>query len=125
MMALVDFLSPPLTIPLTHPTSTLILSQLRALVPALLTNADPKTGAWFLVISQPGTREGNYIETSGTAMFIYALLRAVRLNLVEDVDGKIVAAARKAYEYLVREEVVWAKDGGMGLKGTVRVGSLE
>jgi len=124
-MALVDFLTPPLVIPSTHPTSSTFLSQLRTLIPALLANADPKTGGWFLVMSQPGTREGNYIETSGTAMFIYSMLKAVRLNLVEDKDGKIVAAAKKAYEYLLKEQIVWTKDGGLGLKGTVRVGSLE
>jgi rhamnogalacturonyl hydrolase YesR len=123
-MALVEFLTPPLLIPSTHPTSSIFLSQLRTLIPALLANADTKTGGWFLIMSQPGTREGNYIETSGTAMFIYSMLKAVRLGLVEDGDGKIVAAARKAYQYLLREKVVWGK-GEVGLKGTVKVGSLE
>jgi rhamnogalacturonyl hydrolase YesR len=124
-MALVDFLTPPLIIPSSHPTSAIFLTQLRALIPNLLTTADPKTGAWHLVMSQPGTREGNYLESSGTAMFIYGMLKAVRLNLVEDSDGKIVAAAKKAYDYLLKEQIVWMKDGSLGLKGTVKVGSLE
>lgn len=125
LMALVDFLTPPLIIPSTHPTSSTMLTQLRALIPALLASADPKTGAWFLVISQPSSRTGNYIETSGTAMFVYSILKAVRLNLVEDKDGKIVAAANKAYEYLVREQIFQGKAGEMNMKGTVKVGSLE
>jgi rhamnogalacturonyl hydrolase YesR len=123
-MSLVDLLTPPL-LPQTHPITALLKAQLRALILPLLASVDQQTGAWRLVLSQPGTREGNYIESSGTSMFIYALLKAVRLGLVADSDGKIVAAARKAYQYLLREQVVVMKDGSLGLMGTVRVGSLE
>lgn len=57
-------------------------------------------------------------------MFIYTLLKAVRLHLVEDADGEIVKAARRAYEFLLGE-MVWMEDGEMGMRGTVRVGSLK
>lgn len=123
-MALVDLLSPTSPLPPTHPTSTLLLSHLRTLIPALLQIADPATGAWFLVMSQPGSRKGNYIESSGTSMFIYTLLKAVRLRLIEDTDRNIVKAARKAYEYLSRE-MIWVEGGEMKMRGTVKVGSLE
>lgn len=123
-MSLVDLLSPASPLPSTHPTSITLLSQLRTLIPALLQNADPTTDAWFLVISQSGIRPGNYIESSGTAMFIYALLKAVRHHLVDDTDGKIAKAARKAYEYLLRE-MVFIENGQMMMNGTVQVGNLE
>lgn len=123
-MSLIDLLSPSSPLPPTHATSILLLRQLRTLIPAILQNSDPTTGAWFLVMSQPGTRKGNYIESSGTAMFIYTLLKAVRLHLVEDADGEIVKAARRAYEFLLGE-MVWMEGGEMGMRGTVRVGSLK
>lgn len=121
-MILADFLTPPLVIPTSHATYNILLTQLKTLLPVLVSSADPKTGAWYLVMSQPG-KTGNYIETSGTAMFIYGMLKSVRLGLVEDEDGKIVAAAKKAYEYLVSTQLVLGTQ--LGLKGTVSVGSLE
>ncbi|TID18420.1 glycosyl hydrolase [Venturia nashicola] len=123
IMALTDFLTPPLIIPTSHATYNILLTQLKSLLPALVANADPKTGAWWLVMSKPGQPK-NYIETSGTAMFIYGMLKSVRLGLVPDKDGKIVATAKKAYEYLVREKLTNAA-GKLSLDGTVSVGSLK
>lgn len=123
IMSLTDFLTPPLVIPTSHKTYNILLTQLKTLLPALVANADPVTGAWWLVMSQPG-KSGNYIETSGTAMFIYGMLKSVRLGLIKDVDGAIVASARKAYEYLVREELITGEPL-LGLNGTVSVGSLK
>ncbi|RDI83311.1 hypothetical protein Vi05172_g6622 [Venturia inaequalis] len=122
VMALADFLTPPLVIPSSHATYKILLTQVKAIIPALVANADPKTGAWWLVMSQPG-KKGNYIETSGTAMFIYGMLKSVRLGVVDDKDGKIVASAVKAYEYLVRTQLV--QGAQLDLKGTVSVGSLK
>ncbi|QDS76062.1 hypothetical protein FKW77_005740 [Venturia effusa] len=122
IMSLTDLLTPPLVIPSSHPTYNILATQLRSLTSALVANADPKTGAWWLVMSQPG-KAGNYIETSGTAMFIYGMLKAVRLGIVKDGDGKIVATAKKAYEYLVSTQLVPGPK--LGLKGTVSVGSLK
>jgi rhamnogalacturonyl hydrolase YesR len=124
-MALVDLLSPPLPIPSSHSTHNVLVTQLRWLLTALVANADPKTGAWSLVISQPHTRKGNYIETSGSLMFIYAILKAVRLGFVVDSDQTLKRAASRAYEYIVREHVSQNGDGTISLTNTVRVGSLE
>jgi rhamnogalacturonyl hydrolase YesR len=124
-MALVDLLSPPLPIPATHPTHGIVLKQLRSLLLALAANANPRTGVWSLVMSQPSTRKGNYIETSGSLMFVYAILKAVRLGFVADEDHALVNTARKAYEYIVKEHISWNRDGTISLTNTVRVGSLE
>ena len=75
-------------------------------------------------MTQPG-RAGNYFESSGSAMFVYSLLKAVRLGYLNDSDGKIVAAAKKAYGYMVDNWVVDHGDGTMDWKNTVQVGSLN
>ena len=75
-------------------------------------------------MSQPG-REGNYFESSGSAMFVYALLKGVREGYIQDTDGMVVAAATKAYEYMVDNWVVNNGDGTMGWLNTVVVGSLD
>ena len=43
--------------------------------------ADPETGMYWQVPDQPG-REGNYLETSGSAMLSYAMLKGARLGLL-------------------------------------------
>jgi len=125
MMALVDLLAPPSPIPKDHPTTALLVKQLQTLVPRLLEAADPKSGGWALVITQPLEREGNYIETSGTCMFVYSMLKAVRLGFVEDTAGAIVSAAAKAYSTVVENYIRANSDGTIRMENTVRVGSLE
>ncbi|KAL5521051.1 hypothetical protein ACEPAG_8973 [Sanghuangporus baumii] len=70
-------------------------------------------------------REGNYYESSGAAMFVYSLLKAVRLGFLDDADGRIVAAAKTAYEYMLDHWVTDNGDGTMSWQGTVHVGSLD
>ncbi len=40
---------------------------------------DEETGMFWQVMDHPGV-EGNYLETSGTALFAYAVLKGVRLG---------------------------------------------
>ncbi|KAI0314177.1 Six-hairpin glycosidase [Amylostereum chailletii] len=123
-MALVDVLA---LVPATPPTAALratLAPQLAALLPALAQAADPASGAWWLVLTQPA-RAGNYFESSGGAMFVYALLKAVRLGLVHDADGALVAAAKNAYAHATRTWVLPNADGTMDWNATVVVGSLQ
>ncbi len=82
-MALVDTLA---IIPFTHPGHNALLSTLRTLAPRIAAATDPTSGVWWLVLTQPG-RPQNYFESSGATMFVYALLKAVRLGYVSDPDG--------------------------------------
>jgi unsaturated rhamnogalacturonyl hydrolase len=102
MMALVDVLG---IIPASNPGHASLLSILRTLAPKVRDAADPTSGVWWLVMTQPG-RELNYFESSGTAMFVYSLLKGVRLGYIPDADGSIVAAAKKAYSYMTKNWVV-------------------
>lgn len=120
-MALVDVLP---IFPKDHPGHQLLLDQLHTLLPRIVDAADPETGAWWLVMTWPG-REGNYFESSGSVMFIYSLLRAVRLGYIQDPEGKFVAAAKKAYDYATKNWVVDNGDGTMNWLNTVIVGSLD
>ena len=44
--------------------------------------ADPMSGMYWQVPDQ-GTREGNYLETSGSSMLSYAMLKGARLGILE------------------------------------------
>jgi len=69
----------------------------------------------------PG-RAGNYIESSGSAMFTYALYKGARLGFL---NGSVVQVASRAYEYLVDEFVVREANGTLSWNGTVAVCSLN
>ena len=43
--------------------------------------ADPETGMYYQVVDQ-GDREGNYLETSGSCMLAYAMLKGARLQVL-------------------------------------------
>src|SRR5271170_8119822 len=52
---------------------------------------DRATGGWFQVVDK-GERSDNWIDTSGTAMFTYALQRGIEIGLLEDAEyGSVVA----------------------------------
>lgn len=120
-MALVDVLE---IIPKTNVGYAAIGNILRDLAPKIRDAADPTTGVWWLVMSQPG-RTGNYFESSGAAMFVYSLLKGIRLGHIPDADGSIVNAAKKAYQYMTTNWVVANSDGTMNWLNTVEVSFVD
>ena len=54
-------------------------------------------------------------------LFIYSLLKAVRLGFLDDREGRFVRAARYAYEYALENWVTDNGDGTMSWEGTVHV----
>lgn len=119
MMALVDVLD---IVPASNPGYATIRGILQSLAPKIRDAADPSSGVWWLIMTQPG-RAGNYFESSGAAMFVYSLLKGVRLGYITDSNGTIKAAAKKAYQYMTSQWVVANSDGTMGWKNTVEVRS--
>jgi rhamnogalacturonyl hydrolase YesR len=101
-----------------------LLTQLQTLAPRIVAAADPTSGVWWLVITQPG-RAGNYFESSGTAMFVYALLRGVREGYVKDPDGSIVKAMKKAYAYMTANFTKELSNGTMEWEKTVSVSASQ
>ncbi|KAI8932576.1 hypothetical protein NX059_010081 [Plenodomus lindquistii] len=87
---------------------------------------DAETGAWWQVLDRPG-QQGNYVESSASSMFVYALLKGVKLGLIQDTNATdYTGIARRAYAYLVKTFVVEEGEGGvLGWNGTVAVCSLN
>ncbi len=75
-MAMVDVLD---FLPQGYAGRDSIVQILRPLAASLLKIEDAETGAWYQVLDQ-GQREGNYLETSCTAMFAYTFLKAAKLG---------------------------------------------
>lgn len=102
-----------------------LLEKFDSLASAVIQAVDPITGAWWQVVDQPG-REGNYIESSVSAMFTYGLFKGTRLGYIpSDQTVSAQNIADKAYEYLTEAFVVYETDGTLGWNGTVSVCSLN
>ena len=93
VMAMVDILE---ILPKEHPGYPKLLALLKENARGLKATQDPKTGLWFQVLDQ-GDRAGNWIETSSSGMFIYALKKAVDLGLI---DREYLAVAERAWQGL-------------------------
>lgn len=127
-MAIVDLLD---HLPKDHPRRNEVVAILKRLAKAIGKFQDPATGLWFQVTNKPDVA-GNYHEASGTAMFVYALAKGVRLGYLEREYGVI---ARNGFEGMLKSFVKTDPDGtvhlmktcsGAGLGGNpYRDGSFE
>lgn len=61
---------------------------------ALLEVQDKETGLWYQVLDQAG-RKGNYLEASGSCMFVYAMAKGLRLGYLEP---SFIEAMLQGYE---------------------------
>lgn len=74
MMAMVDILK---YVPPAHPKRAQLLTALNNLAIGIQTYQDAGSGLWYHVVNKTSaTLSGNYLETSGSAMFVYALKTA-------------------------------------------------
>ena len=82
--------------------------------------------ALYQVVTQPGA-EGNFVESSGTALIAYALARGVQTGLLYDEASKQSAAstAKNMVEDLVQNFVIVNGNGTLSFNGTSSVASLS
>jgi hypothetical protein len=87
---------------------------------AILKWQDKKTGVWYQVMDSPG-REGNYLESTCSAMFTYALLKAYRLGYV---GTKYREAGIKAYKGIINNFIRVNADKTISLTNCCSVAGL-
>lgn len=78
-----------------HPGRQKVEEILQGLVAGLARVQAPKTGLWYQVVDK-GDKPDNWHDTSGSAMFVYAIQRAVELGCVD--EARYRAVAEKGYE---------------------------
>jgi unsaturated rhamnogalacturonyl hydrolase len=104
MMALVDVLD---YLPENHPERPAVIEILNKFSEALLKVQDEKTGLWYQVLDMGG-EERNYLEASGTAMFIYAFAKGAKNGYL---DNKYLDIANKAFDSMMENMVITGDDG--------------
>jgi unsaturated rhamnogalacturonyl hydrolase len=94
-------------LPENHPERPAIIEILNKFSEALLKVQDEKTGLWYQVLDMGG-KERNYLEASGTAMFIYAFAKGAKNGCL---DQKYLDIANKAFDSMVEVMVKTGEDG--------------
>jgi unsaturated rhamnogalacturonyl hydrolase len=118
VMAIVDVLA---ELPKDHPDRAAVLAVLRRTATAIVSVQDRTTGVWWQVLDA-GSRPGNYREASASAMFVYALTKAVAAGWL---DAKTFGqAAALGWAGVLNQFVGEDKAGLTSLRNVCKVAGL-
>jgi unsaturated rhamnogalacturonyl hydrolase len=116
-MALVDTLE---HFPKDHPRRAELIAILNREAAAIEKYQDAKSGVWWDIIDLGG-KEKNYLESSASAMFVYAIARGVREGYLPERYMKV---ATRGWDGIKREFVKTNSKGETDWEGTVSVSGL-
>jgi unsaturated rhamnogalacturonyl hydrolase len=116
-MALVDTLD---FFPTNHPVRAELISTFQKLSGAVIRYQDPATGLWWQVMDQ-GKREGNYLEATDSAMFVYALAKGINEKYLTHEYADPIS---KGYQGMIENFVKTSADGQVSLTHCCQVAGL-
>ncbi|MFH0993069.1 MAG: glycoside hydrolase family 88 protein [bacterium] len=97
-----------------------LAALLNELLAGMIPQRDAKTAMWFQIVDRP-TFTGNYLETSGSAMLAYAMLKGVRIGILDPKFAEQANLTLKGIEnHYLRQD-----DHGFVLGGTCAVAGLD
>lgn len=117
MMAIVDVLD---FLPIDHPKRPELISILKNLSASIEKFRDPDSGMWYQV-TDLGDRKGNYIESSGSAMFIYSWVKGAQKGYL---DLSYLQKGEKAYDQFVKRFIRKDADGSISVTDGCSVAGL-
>lgn len=80
--------------PITHPKRHQIVTQLMNLLEDLKKHQDRSSGLWYQVVDK-GDLPDNWCDTSGSAMFVYTIKKAIELGIAD--PNVYLTVAEKGY----------------------------
>ncbi|APU68900.1 glycoside hydrolase family 88/105 protein [Christiangramia flava] len=116
-MALVDVLD---YLPEDHPGREKLINYLKQFSEAVVAVQDEKSGLWYQVLDQ-GDREGNYLEASGSSMFVYTFAKAVSKGYISQ-DYQTIA--EKGYQGILDNLISVEENGIVNLNEVCAVAGL-
>jgi unsaturated rhamnogalacturonyl hydrolase len=97
-----------------------MLKMFQELSTSLLKYRDAESKLWFQVVDQQN-REGNYIETSASSMFIYAFAKGYNKSYL---DKNFLNIAVESYKSLTKNFLLMNNKGNYVLKNVCSVSGL-
>jgi len=116
VMALVDVLD---YFPKNHPKRKELIGYLNSISNSLVPFQD-KSGLWYQVTDKGGS-EGNYLESSGSSMFAYAMAKGANKGYL---PLKFKAIANKAFDGLTTQLIKTDSDGQIHITQACAVAGL-
>jgi len=116
MMALVDTLA---YYPADNPGRKQLIAMLERDAEAITRFQDKESGLWYQVMDKPAEK-GNYLESSASSMFVYALARGVRQGYLPQ---HYLANAERGYQGILSHFIQTVGDD-VSLTGTVKGAGL-
>ena len=121
-----------------------LLDRFRTLVRGVIKVQDLESGGWWQIMTEGG-REGNYVESSATAMFVAVILKGLRLGLLvenglaagcvkegilhtqskSNYSTDLANSAERGYTWLMENAIVHEVNKTLGWNRTVAVCSLN
>lgn len=117
VMGIVDALD---YIPKDYEKRQVLIDILTRTLDAVIKVQDDKTGTWWNLLNLPNYKE-NYLESSGTTMFVYAMAKGVRNGYLNE---SYLIPAKKGYKGLVDKFISKDAEGNYHFEGTVSVSGL-
>jgi len=117
-MALVDVLD---WMPASHPARPQLIAELNHVAAGILKYQDQDSGVWWQVTDQ-GSRPGNYLESTSSSMFVYALAKGVNHGYLPKSE---LPALRKGYAGIIHQFIQKNRDGSISLTHCCKVASLD
>lgn len=117
VMALCDVIE---LMPAEQPERAELIAILQRVMDALLAVQDPATHLWYQVPDK-GEEEGNYLESTCSAMYCYALAKGVRIGAL---DRSYKEQARLVMEGLKAHKIIANEDGTLSLIDCCAVAGL-
>lgn len=90
------------------------------LIDGIAQYADPETGMFYQVVDKGG-QEGNYLETSGSSMIAYAMMKGARIGAL---DKKYAAFGKKTFDGICQKYLNVNENGELDLGGICLVAGL-
>ncbi len=82
--------------------------------------ADKETSMYYQVVDKGGEK-GNYLETSGSSMIAYAMMKGARLGVI---DKKYAEMGKKTFDGICRRYLSISENGDLNLGGICLVAGL-
>ncbi len=117
MMAMVDVLD---FLPEDHPQRAQIINHLNRIATAVDQYRDPETGMWYQV-TDLGEREGNYLESSGSIMFIYTWVKGAQKGYLPET---FLQKGSEAYDQFLKQFIRENEDGTISVTDVCSVAGL-
>ncbi len=109
-MALVDILD---YLPKSHPAREELISEVKQYIDTLLKYQDEKTGLWYQIVDK-GHLEDNWLESSGSALFIYTMAKAINNKYL---DRSYQTFAEKSFAGILEHMVTFDDHERLQLEG--------